>query len=364
MMTDTVLFEQRGKIAVITLNAEKTLNSLTLDMVDAMYPQLRAWQNDESVAAVFIQGAGDKALCAGGDVQQLYQSAVSQPGGPCDYAETFFCHEYRLDYLLHTFGKPVVCWGHGIVMGGGLGVMAAASHKVVTERTRIAMPEITIALFPDVGGSYFLSRMPAGRGLFVALTAASLNAADALYLGLGDYYCNHASKDDVLAQLIALQWSADSTAHADQLADVLATFSGQDQPTSNVEKHTALIQRCCDADSVETVVANIAAIQSDDKWLQKAQASLAHGSPITARVIFEQLHGAKDMSLADVFRREMVLATNIVRHPEFAEGVRALLIDKDQSPKWLYDSVEEVPPSLISGLYEAPWGSNPLADLN
>jgi enoyl-CoA hydratase/carnithine racemase len=363
-MSDSVLFEQRGQLAVVTLNVEKTLNSLTLEMVDAMYPQLLAWQADDSVAAVFIQGAGEKALCAGGDVQQLYQSSIATPGGPCEYAETFFCNEYRLDYLLHSYSKPVICWGHGIVMGGGLGVMAAAGHKVVTERTRIAMPEITIALFPDVGGSYFLNRMPANSGLFVALTAASLNAADALYLNLGDYYCNHASKAEVLSQLEALDWAQERQSRDDQISALLGAMQGDELPAGNVEANADLIERCCNADSVEAVAENIAALDSDDKWLQKAKASLAHGSPITAKVIFEQLRGAQGLGLAEVFQRELVLATNIVRHPEFAEGVRALLIDKDQSPAWIYKSIAEVPSSLIEEFFTAPWAENPLADLN
>ena len=159
-----VLFEEltaaSGKVGRVTLNIEATLNSLTLEMVDLLQAQLDAWADDDAIAAIFIEGAGEKAFCAGGDVQALHASSVGTPGGPCEYAETFFTREYRLDYTLHTYAKPIICWGHGIVMGGGLGVMAACSHRVVTERTRIAMPEVTIALFPDVGGSWFLNHMP------------------------------------------------------------------------------------------------------------------------------------------------------------------------------------------------------------
>ena len=195
-MTDTntpVLFERLpaangAVVGLLTLNAEKSLNALSLDMVDLMQAQLSDWQHDAQVAAVFMRGAGDKAFCAGGDIQAIYQSMIATPGGPCEYAEAFFKREYRLDYLLHTYPKPVISWGHGIVMGGGLGVHAGARHKIVTEKTRFAMPEIGIGLFPDVGGTWFLNRMPGKTGLFVALTAAALNAGDALYLG--QIFCN------------------------------------------------------------------------------------------------------------------------------------------------------------------------------
>ena len=170
-MSDTpITFEElpanAGHIGRVTLNVPGTLNSLTLEMVDLLQAQLDKWRDDERIAAVFIEGSGDKAFCAGGDVQALHRSAVETPGGPCEYAEDFFTREYRMNYTLHTYPKPLVCWGHGIVMGGGLGVMAGCSHRVVTETTRIAMPEVTIALFPDVGGSWFLNHMPGSTACF------------------------------------------------------------------------------------------------------------------------------------------------------------------------------------------------------
>lgn len=169
-MTARVNSAVRGKGAIrlghLTLDAPKTLNSLTLPMVDTLSAQLLAWRDDPSIAAVFIDGTGEKAFCAGGDVQALRDSCLATPGGPCEYAETFFAREYAMNYLLHTYPKPIICWGHGVVMGGGLGILAGCSHRLVSERTRIGMPEITIALFPDVGGSWFLNRMPGNVGRF------------------------------------------------------------------------------------------------------------------------------------------------------------------------------------------------------
>ena len=184
-----ILFEElparAGKVGRVTLNAASTLNSLTLEMVDLLQAQLDAWREDDHIAAIFIDGAGEKAFCAGGDVQALHESAVATPGGPCDYAENFFAREYRMNYDLHTYSKPIICWGHGIVMGGGLGVMAGCSHRIVTEKTRIAMPEVTIALFPDVGGSWFLTQLVgSAKARELYLTADRFDADTAARLGV------------------------------------------------------------------------------------------------------------------------------------------------------------------------------------
>ncbi|NNC55605.1 MAG: enoyl-CoA hydratase/isomerase family protein, partial [Pseudomonadales bacterium] len=176
------------KIGHATLNSPASLNSLTTEMVELLLAKLLQWAQDSRLACVVISGAGDKAFCAGGDVQALRNSAIAKPGGPCLEAETFFAREYRLDYTIHTFNKPLLVWGNGIVMGGGLGILAGASHRVVTETSRFAMPEVTIGLYPDVGGSHFLNLMPGETGRFLALTGASFNAADALYTGLADYF--------------------------------------------------------------------------------------------------------------------------------------------------------------------------------
>ena len=178
----------QGAIGHITLNVPATLNSLTLTMVDQIQSTLEQWRDRSDIAVILIDGSGDKAFCAGGDVQALRDSCLASPGGPCDYAETFFTREYRMNFTLHTYPKPIICWGSGIVMGGGLGILAGCRIRIVTETTRIAMPEVTIALFPDVGGSWFLNRMPGGTGLFLGLTGASINAGDALYTGIANRF--------------------------------------------------------------------------------------------------------------------------------------------------------------------------------
>ena len=355
-----------GKLGRITLSVAATLNSLTLEMVDMLQAQLDAWRDDEDIAAIFLDGAGEKAFCAGGDVQALHESAVATPGGPCEYAEAFFAREYRMNYTLHTYPKPIICWGHGIVMGGGLGVMAGCSHRIVTEKTRIAMPEVTIALFPDVGGSWFLNHMPGKSGLFLALTGASINAADAIYTGMAGRFIASEHRDEVVEQLLRQSWSSDVSANHALVKHTLRPFSEQSVsqcPGGQVEPHLGTINTLCDGDDIHEIIDNIVGQQTQDPWLDRARESLAHGSPLAALWTHRQLMETRHASLREVFQSEIQLVTNIVRHPEFAEGVRALLIDKDRSPRWQFSASRDIPAEVMDAFFTAPWDENPLADL-
>jgi enoyl-CoA hydratase/carnithine racemase len=370
MPEEAILFAElpaaSGRIGRVTLNVAATLNSLTLEMVDLLQQKLEQWRGDDSIGAIFIEGAGEKAFCAGGDVQALHQSAVATPGGPCEYAESFFTREYRMNYSLYTYNKPIICWGHGIVMGGGLGVMAGCSHRVVTERTRIAMPEVTIALFPDVGGSWFLNHMPGKSGQFLALTGASINAADAIYTGLADRFISSERKAAVVEQLQQVQWTGEASANHARVNRVLRPFTEQsigNCPGGQVEPHLGSINTLCDGDDIHQVIDNITGQQTEDPWLLRARDSLSQGSSLAALWIDRQLRDTRHASLKEVFQAEIQLATNIVRHREFAEGVRALLIDKDRNPAWLYGTSREVPTEVLNNFFKAPWEHNPLADL-
>ena len=355
-----------GRLGRITLNVPTTLNSLTLEMVDLLQQKLDQWHEDDGIGALFIEGAGEKAFCAGGDVQALHASATGTPGGPCEYAEAFFGREYRMNYTLHTYGKPIICWGHGIVMGGGLGVMAGCSHRVVTEATRIAMPEVTIALFPDVGGSWFLNHMPGRSGQFLALTGASINAADAIYTGLADRFVASENKVRVVEQLLAQSWSGSDRDNHALVRHTLRPFAEESVsqcPGGQVEPHLGTINTLCDGDDIHEIIDNVLAQDTQDPWLAKARDSLSHGSPLAALWIYRQLQETRHASLREVFQSEIQLATNIMRHPEFAEGVRALLIDKDRNPNWQYQQTRDVPDATLDAFFSAPWDENPLADL-
>lgn len=378
-----VLFEtlatiNGSAIGLITLNAEKTLNALSLDMIDLITKQLLAWSDDAHISIVVLQAAGEKAFCAGGDLQNLYQSMLAHHASEQyddiranHYARDFFEREYRLDYLIHTYPKPILCWGHGIVMGGGMGLMAGASHRVVTEKSRLAMPEIGIGLFPDVGGSYFLNQMPDKVGLFLALTGTLINAADARFINLADYVIAQADKAQVLDALLKQPWSDLPTKNGFLLDAVLnnaqtCSATGLDAVhTGPIETQLATIQMLCSEASIEHIIEAITNHSSDDQWLNKARASVKKGSPSAMHLANLLLNQARDMSLADVFRMEYLAALHCAARPDFAEGIRALLIDKDLKPNWQPATHSEITPDWVNSFIESPWpaAQHPLADL-
>jgi enoyl-CoA hydratase/carnithine racemase len=361
LLTQTLVTASGHAIGIATLNAPKSLNSLTLPMVDLLDQQLRAWQADKNIVCVVLRGSGDKAFCAGGDVVALHNSAVSGD----DYAATFFEREYRIDYLIHTYQKPIIVWGHGIVMGGGMGLLAGASHRVVTAQTRLAMPEVTIGLYPDVGGSFFLNRAPGRTGLFLALTGASINASDTLFLGMADRFLDHAQFDAVLAALQTQPWN-DSNPHK-QVSTVLRQFEAQAaaRPANVVRDHYDYIQKITDGDVIDDIVASITAYAGDDDWLRKGAQTLKSGCPVTIHIIDQQLKRGRQLSLKEVFQMELIISVNCTRFKSFPEGVRALLIDKDKNPKFEPATLQGVTRELIEQHFTAPWGGklNPLDDL-
>jgi len=372
-MTDVVIYKELEslsdkKIGVATLNAEKSHNALNLAMIQSLLPQLIAWQQDPAIALVVLEGAGEKAFCAGGDVVALYNAMTHQDGVKVGAIEEFFTAEYQLDYLIQTFDKPIMVFGQGFVMGGGLGLMAGASHRIVSETSRIAMPEITIGLYPDVGGTYFLNQMPAGCGMFLGLTGASINAADARFINLADFFVGQDKKYALYEELIVTKWGETCALNHQKLNDVIRKFEVETlnmMPASNIKPHLELIEQATSKSSAGGIVDGILAIESDSKWMSKAQKSLAHGSSITAHIVYEQLKRGKEMTLADCFRFELGVSVRCATKGEFAEGVRALLIEKDNAPQWRFDTVHEVDEQVISQMFEPVWqdDTHPLKSL-
>ncbi|WP_299787871.1 enoyl-CoA hydratase/isomerase family protein [uncultured Shewanella sp.] len=362
---NSVVFQTLGtasgkQIGVVTLNVEKALNSLNLSMVNAMTQQLLKWQSDENIVMVMLDGAGEKAFCAGGDVRAIYHASVASPGEVTEQAETFFEREYRLDYLLHTLGKPVMVWGDGIVMGGGLGLMAGASHRVLTERSRIAMPEVTIGLYPDVGGSYFLNRMPGKTGLFLGLTAYNMNAGDAKYVGVGNHYLNSGSKEALLDHLATLGWSDEQELNHSLLTEQLNAMEQEVKvplPQSLLEANQAQIDELV-AGSLVEIIDRVSGFDSNGSWLERPIKALLSGSPLSWHLIYRQAQLGTSLTLAEVFKFELGCSVNCCAIGDFSEGVRALLIDKDRQPKWRYQTVSAVPQALIEALLSAPWSDS------
>lgn len=373
VLFDTLIANNGRLIGTITLNAEKTLNALSLEMIDLMAEQLAVWSTDDNIAMVVMQAAGEKAFCAGGDLQNLYQSMLTHHASAekddiraNQYACDFFNREYRLDYFIHTYPKPILCWGHGIVMGGGIGLMAGASHRVVTEKSRLAMPEIGIGLFPDVGGSYFLNRMPGKLGLFLALTGAMINAADAKFAKLADYAIAQIDKASVLEKLLQQPWSASQEKNSHLLDIVLRSSEmALEIVQGPLQVHFEAINVLCGKDNLNEIVDAIVALEPEEAWLKKAVASLKAGSPSSVHLANLLLEKTKDLSLADVFRMEYLAALHSAARSDFAEGIRALLIDKDLKPKWHPETHAEVTAEWVNGFITNPWSAeaHPLADL-
>ncbi len=372
-MTQVVTFQELNcengkKIAVATLNSPRSLNALTGEMIDLLYPRLKEWQAQADIAAVFLQGEGDKAFCAGGDIVHMYNEMQAHKGEYSPFIEEYFTKEYQLDHLIHTFNKPFIVWGNGIVMGGGLGMMVGGSHRIVTENSRIAMPEISIGLYPDVGGSYFLNRMPNNCGLFLGLTGASINAADAKYTHLADYFVANDNKEAFIEQLTQLDWQESIALNHEKLSSLLIGFE-QDStpllPESKLTEHKTLIEQVTSFDSLKDIVEGIITVECEDKWFSRAQKSLKHGSALSASLAYQQLQFGKSLSLADCFRMELNLSVKSGKFGEFREGVRALLVDKDNSPQWHFDSVNTVDNKVVDWFFESKWSQeqHPLACL-
>lgn len=346
------------RLALATLDSEKSLNALTLPMVDALQRALDAWAVDDSVVAVLLRGRGERAFCAGGDVRKLTEAARAgtPDAGP---AAAFFGNEYRLDHTIHRYRKPLLVWGSGVVMGGGMGLFAGARHRLVTETSRLAMPEITIGLYPDVGGSHFLSRLPGRLGLFLGLTGVSFGAADALHLGFATQALPASAWPRLLAGLAASRWDG-----ADPSDAVLAGLALRDLEPGPLQRLAEDIEQLtAGADLAEIDRAWRAELPTDD-WLARAVSNYRKGSPTSAALIWKQWRESGTRSLAEVFRTEWTVSTQCVLHPDFPEGVRALLIDKDQSPRWQPATLAEVGAAWVDGHYALPAGmAHPLADL-
>ncbi|MFN0315079.1 MAG: enoyl-CoA hydratase/isomerase family protein [Burkholderiales bacterium] len=372
-----VLFEEHrtaegARVGVARLNAERSLNALTLQMIDLLGERMRAWASDAGIVLVILEGAGERAFCAGADLHQMYKTIVAHHASPQRedilgnaHALNFFTREYRLDYLIHTYPKPVLIWGHGVVMGGGMGLAVGASHRVVTEHARVAMPEINIGLYADVGGSWFLNRAPGKTGLFLALTAAQLNATDAIFAGLADYQIPHAHKAQVMARILQCKWEGSAGCDRHHLTNLLLEFTAKDSAQGPLRQHFDLINTLCAHADVAKIVAGITGLKTQDAWLTRAAATLAAGSPSTAALSAALQERLRLCSLAEVFRAELVASLVCTARPDLAEGIRALLIDKDRHPRWQPATIAQVTPDWIDGYFKSPWPAqeHPLADL-
>ena len=345
-------------IGIVGLNNPRALNALTPKMFEALERKLLEWRGRRDIACVVLHADSEKAFCAGGDVKALVTEL--QNSSSLQVAAAFFAHEYFVDYLIHVYPKPILCWADGITMGGGIGIMNGASCRVVTEHTMMAMPEIAIGLFPDVGGSYFLNRMPDGCGLFLGLTSARFNGHDAVAIGMADLFIRAEKKTALLAGLSDLKWTSDGTNNRRTLDVHVGQFADHtDTRDSAVMKRQETVKKLTWHADIHAIDRALRAWTGDDEWIKSAIHGYFAGSPTSARAIFEQLSGAKNLSLKEVFLREWDMALNFCAQSDFREGVRARLIDKDQQPRWNPPTLAQVSETEIKRLFSHQHGQGP-----
>lgn len=353
-------------VAVLTLNAAPAMNAVDLDMVKLIDEQLAIWQQDHQVVAVLMRGAGDKAFSAGGDIRKLYNSMQAQGSEYLAYGDAFFTGEYGKNYRVHQFSKPLIAWGNGFVMGGGLGLYIGANHRVGTETLKLAWPEIRIGLFPDVAATWYLSRLPKPYGHWMALSGSHMNAQDCKTLGLIQYAVAHQQYEALLDELLAQPWQLNAAQNHALVRAVLQRLElcGDTMPAGELAAaQTTLDNLFADYD-LEHIDAAFRAYAGDNVWIKQGINNYLHGCPATAHIIMEQLKRGASMSLAEVVRWELELALQSLRHPDFAEGIRAMVIDKDFQPKWQHANVQEVPQVWVQELCTYAWpAEHPLAKL-
>ena len=335
---DDVLFEQRGRAGLITLNRPKALNALTLDMVHAMRAKLEDWRSDEAVELVVVRGAGERAFCAGGDIRALHDSGKA--GTP--YVIDFYAHEYRLNRMIKRYPKPYLALINGIVMGGGVGVSVHGQYRIAGEGCVFAMPETGIGLFPDVGGTYFLPRCPGETGLYLGLTGARLDVTDAKFTGVATHVVPAAQHEALIAALAE---------DAMPLERTLAQFAVNPDNKSKIAGLQPLIDRHFAHASVEDIFASLEADAS--LFAAETLKSLRTKSPTSLKVTYRQIREGKKLGFEDCMRLEFRLTNRFMRGHDFYEGVRAVILEKDNAPKWKPPSLQAVTANDVDGYFAA-----------
>jgi len=335
-MTNEVLFSvSDGGAATITLNRPKALNSLSTEMLKPIGEKLKEWQANDQIQLIILKGTGEKGFCAGGDIKTLYKARSSQEA--FKNAEIFFEEEYQVDMAIYHYPKPIIACLDGIVMGGGVGLTYGASHRIVTERTKWAMPEMNIGFFPDVGAGYFLNQAPGYVGYYLALTASVIQAADVLFANGADCYMTSDQLDTFLARIEQLDWHTLETSTA--LGQLMEDYSSTPLTNSDLANLQHKIDQHFSKNTVEEIVESLD--NDASKFAQETKQFLLSKSPSSLKITLKQLIDARDKTLEECFATDLILAKNFLRHEDFFEGVRSVVIDKDRNPQYIYQTFNE-----------------------
>ncbi len=330
---ETVIARRDGRVGRILLNRPQALNAIDLPMIRACIRALQNWRDDPHIHAVVIEGAGERAFCAGGDVRALRQFELD---GEHHKAEAFFSEEYELNLMIATYPKPYVALIDGICMGGGIGVSIHAPYRVATEHAAFAMPETAIGFFPDIGATFFLPRLPGCIGTYLGLTGTRVQGADAVHAGLATHFVHRADLPALAAALVA-----DGPGALGSHTTSVPEFS--------LAAQRDVIDHCFGADSMIDIVQRLKAIS--DEWAAKTLGMLRTVSPTALCWTLEALRRGADMTLPQCQAAELALTRTTMRHPDFAEGVRAMVVDKDRKPQWKPARVEDVDPAVVASMF-------------
>lgn len=355
-----IMFEVNNGIGFIKLNRPEKRNALSYDMIRLLNDQLQKWKDDDDVAMIILEGEGEKALCSGGDVVHLYDRKDSNVE---EYAFGFFYTEYCMNMLIFSYPKPILSYMTGYVMGGGVGICVGTSHRIITEKTKWAMPEMNIGLYPDVGGSYFLNKMPCHMGRYLALTSKSVNPADVLYIGAADYFINSSSWCDLRQAVTEKAWYIDSA--KEELDKLMEKYNEMPSMDSKLEKLEEQINTHFEFETMENIVESLKdAAKQGDKWADDVVKTILSKSPTSLKVTLKQLIRGKKMAMKECFKMELEMSMNFMKSHDFFEGVRSVLVDKDRNPNWNPSTLEGVKEEDVKAFFSYPWdgGKNPLDD--
>ncbi len=342
-MTEDILFSRDGSAGRIILNRPHALNALTCEMVDELHAQLKAWEDDDHIKFVLLEGAGEKAFCAGGDIRALYDAGPENN----EFSTRFFGDEYRLNLAIKSYPKPYISIMDGIVMGGGVGISVPGSRRIVTEKTRCAMPETSIGLFPDVGGTYFLSRAPDNIGIYLGLTGDRMDAANCIYAGFADGMAPSKNIPELTAALCSADYGPDVLAGIDS---IIQSFKMDPGPASLATLNTEMPGLFAQA-SVTRIFADLEALATEKSL--KILESLKKKSPTSLKVTLHGVRLARDMNFADCICQEYRIIMRIIKHGDFYEGTRAIIIEKDGAPKWRPATLDQVSDAQVESYFES-----------
>lgn len=343
-MSDVVIADvKENGVASLTLNRPKALNSLSYEMISIISEKLTKWQTDEEVKLIVLKGEGAKGFCAGGDIKTLYEAQSSEIA--FERACHFFELEYMLDLFIYEYKKPIIALTDGIVMGGGVGLSNGTSHRIVTERTKWAMPEMNIGFFPDVGAAYFLNKAPGHVGAYLALTGSVITGADVMFIQAGDDYMNSEELSEFLKELEETEWSDVES----QLHHHIKKYAKTPAESSQLQKLEEQINTHFRYDTVEEIVSSLE--KDSGEFAISTLNTLMSKSPVSLKVALKQLRDGKEKTVRECFETDYVLALNFLKHCDFYEGIRSVLIDKDRDPQYRYKKLDEVSDQLVNQFF-------------